>query len=341
VKRLLALVVAVGLVAGALWVRGLIDDGGGGGGGGGGSGDRALTVVCVTELAAVCEALAAEEPDLQVRIEEEAVTEQALTTADAVDDVDAWLTFAPFAQVVDEQRQRSGRFAVLDEPSDVLAWSPLVMAVWNDRRDVLTGRCGDEITWTCVGEVSGLPWSELGGPAAWGPVKPGHPTPETTAVGLLVLAQATGSFFGASTYASNDFADPAFRAWFERLERGIPSFPRPPRTPLDEMLSKGPAAFDLAGSTEAAAVPAIERSRDRDRLTVLYPSPSAVAEVVLVPIAGSDAGGRVLDLFTTDDATTALAAAGWQTHAADRPADDGLPSPGVLQALRSLWNEVL
>lgn len=339
-KRLLALVVALGLVAAALWVRGRIDDEGAVGGGPGG-GDRALTVVCVTELAAVCDAVAREEPDLEVRIEEEAVTEQALADADSVDDVDAWLTFGPFALVVDEQRRRSGRFAVLDEPSDVLAWSPLVVAVWNDRRDVLAGRCGGDPPWSCIGDVSGLPWSDLGGPAAWGPVKPGHPTPETTAVGLLVLAQATASFLGTSTYASNDFTDPAFRAWFERLERGIPGFPRPPRTPLDEMLSKGPAAFDLAGSTEAAAVPAIERSRDRDRLSVLYPSPTAVAEVVLAPIAGSDAGGRVQDVFTSDDATAAFADAGWQTDAAGRPADDGLPAPGVLQALRSLWDEVV
>lgn len=339
-RRLLALVVAVGLVVGAVWVRGRIDEEGGDGGRAGG-GDRAATLVCVTELATVCEAVAGQEPDLEVRIEEEAVTEQALTGADTVDDVDAWLTFTPFALVVDEQRRRAGRFAVLDEPTDVLAWSPLVVAVWNDRRDVLAARCGGDITWSCVGDVSGLPWSDLGGPAAWGPVKPGHPTPGTTAVGLLVLAQATGSFFGTSAYASNDFTDPGFRAWFERLERGIPGFPTPPRTPLDEMLSKGPATFDLTGSTEAAAVPAIERSRDRDRLTVLYPSPTAVAEVVLAPIAGADAGGRVRDLFTSDDTLAAFADAGWQTDPAGRPADDGLPAPGVLQALRALWDEVV
>lgn len=338
-KRVVAVVAAVGMIVGALWLRGRIDDGGDGSGGGGGS-DRAATVVCVTELAAVCEAVAADRPELEVRVEDEAVTERALVAGTAAD-VDAWLTLAPFAQVVNEERRRVGGFPVLDEPGDVLAWSPLVLAVWTDRQAVLTERCGGEISWRCIGEVSGQAWSELGGPATWGPVKPSHPTPETTAVGLLVLGQAAGSFFGTTAYASNDFADPAFRAWFERLERGVPGFPRPPRTPLDEMLSKGPAAYDLTGTTKAEAVPEIERSRDRDRLAVLYPSPTAVAEVVLAPVAGSDAGGRVQQILSSDDASAAFAAAGWQTDAAGRPADDGLPAPGVLQALRALWNEVL
>jgi hypothetical protein len=342
VKRLLALLAAAAMVTGSLWLRGRLDEGGTGTGEGtGGRSTPGVTVACVSELAPVCAAVAGTDPRVEVRIEEAAVTEAELARTETRPGIDAWLTFAPFAAIVSEERQRAGRFPVLDEPTGPLAWSPLTIVVWKDRESVLSSRCGAEITWRCVGEVGGSPWADLGGPATWGPVKPGHPTPETTAVGLLVLGQAAGSYFGSPGYASNDFTDPAFRTWFERLERSVPSFPPPPRTPLDEMLSKGPATFDLAGSTEAAAVPAVGRSRDRDRLSVLYPSPRATAEVVLVPVAGSDAGGRVEKLFTSDEASAAFTGAGWLVDPATRPVDDGLPRPGVLQALRSLWVEVV
>jgi hypothetical protein len=178
-------------------------------------------------------------------------------------------------------------------------------------------------------------------------VKPGEPAPDTTAAGLLSLGEATASYFGSSGFASNDFSDAGFRAWFTRLVQAVPSYPVSPRTPLDDMLFTGPASFDLAGSTEAAAGPAIASSRDSGRLTILYPSPLTTADVVLAPVAGSPAGGRLMKLMQSDDAAAALAAAGWrvegQPHAPgvpDQPelaAESNVPKAGVLQALRSLW----
>ena len=163
---------------------------------------------------------------------------------------------------------------------------------------------------------------------------------ETPFSALSRAAEATNSWFGNADYASNDFGDPAFRAWFEKLERGIPSFPTPPRTPLDEMLSKGPATFDLAADTEAAAGQA-GRSRDKDRLSILYPSPLATANVVLAPIAGRDGEDRVRRMLDSNDATTAFTDAGWRVGDDTLPADSGLPRAGVLEALRALWIEVI
>jgi hypothetical protein len=229
----------------------------------------------------------------------------------------------------------------LAEPTAVLARSPIVMVAWNDRRTALEATCPDgQLTWRCVGELSGDPWTTANGDAGWGAVKPGHPLPDQTAVGLLALADATNSWFGNPDYASNDFSDPAFRRWFEDLERGIPAFPQPPRTPLDEMLSKGPATFDLAASTEAAAA-LVARSRDKDRLSILYPSPLATADVVLAPIAGREGGNDVRDLLESDEASAAFTDAGWRVGDDTLPADDGLPRAGVLEALRALWIEVI
>jgi hypothetical protein len=354
VKRFGALVVAALLIVAAVYVRGRLDDDSAGSD----QNDSASTVstlVCVTELDAVCRELDRSRDDLTVRIEDAAATESTLVspTFDVNDPpFDAWLTLAPFPDMVSEQRSRALLPQALDDTTDTLGRSPVVVAVWNDRRDVLASTCAGGITWRCIGDNGGRAWPDLGGSAAWGGVKPSHSLPDATASGLFALSQATASYFGRTDFARNDFAgDPAFRRWFEQLERSIPSFPAPPRTPLDEMLSKGPAVFDLAGSLEAAAGPAIARSRDKDRLSILYPSPATVADVVVAPVANTSRGDRVTKLLQSNEVAALLAQAGWRVDgqpladgvdpAYTLPSESGLPRPGVLEALRALWIETI
>lgn len=350
-KRLGALVVAVVMVVLAVYVRGRLDDEGSSGGG---DTSAPATLVCVTELDAVCRELDRTHDDLTVRIEDEATTQATLVSPsfDLQDPpFDAWLTLAPFTDIVSEQRARALQAPVLDDPSDPLARSPLVIAIWNDRRAALEASCPDGLDWRCIGDVAGLPWNGVGGSESWGTVKPSHPLPDATASGLLVISQATSSFFQSSQFARNDFELPGYRPWFERLERSIPSFPQPPRTPLDEMLSKGPSVFDLTGSLEASAGPAIARSRDKDRLSILYPSPAAVADLVVAPIVDASRGDRVTKLLQSDATAELLAAAGWRVDGQplaegldpdlEVPADAGIPRAGVLEALRQLWIETV
>ena len=322
-------------------------------GGGSGSDDGPATLACARELDVVCRSLQASNPWLTVVTEDANRTLTTLTAPDFAPDtakLDGWLVPAPFPAMVAETRDRAGSGPALGDSSRVLARSPLVIAVWNDRRQALRGRCGEELTWKCVGSLAGEPWTDAGGQAAWGDVKPGLPDPTQTAVGLLADGQATASWFGTSDYAANDFVDPAFRDWYERLARTSTGSGTRTGTPLEQMLTLGPATFDLAASTEAAAGPAVTSSRDKDRLSIVYPSPGATADVVLAPVAGSPAGARLKTLLESPDAAAALAAAGWrvdgQPSAPGVPsspalaADDGLPRPGVLQALRTLWVEV-
>ena len=353
-KRLLALLGAVLLVALAVFVRDRLDDDGTTSTGGGSSDDAAV-LVCVTELEVPCRELGMAHDDITVRIEDAAVTETALVTGSvdtAEPTFDAWLTLAPFPEMVAEQRSRALQTPALDEVSSSLARSPLVIVVWNERRDALAGFCSGALTWRCIGEAGGRPWGELGGQSAWGFVKPSHPLPDRTAAGLLVLSQASGSYLERTDFSRNDFdANPSFRRWFEQLERSIPSFPASPRTPLDEMLSIGPAVFDLTGSPEAAAGPSVSGSRDKDRLTILYPSPATVADVVVAPVANADQGGRVTELLESSEMAELLARSGWRVDGeplADGldgsyvlPSDSGRPRPGVLEALRSLWVETI
>jgi hypothetical protein len=355
-KRLAAVLAAVLMVAVAVVVRDWLDEEQDSSPGDGSrqATDDGATLVCANELEAVCRALVDRDDELVVRIEPAGSTLEALSGSDGhggAADVDGWLTFDPFPAMVDEARHRSGLQPLIDRPTSALARSPLVVAVWDDRREALVASCPDgDITWRCVGDVAGTPWPTTGGLEAWGAVKPSHARADQTAIGLLALASAVTSWFGTSDLASQDFRDPAFESWFERLERSIPQFPAPPRTPLDDMLFGGPATFDLTGTTEAAAVPAISRSRDSHRLSIIYPLPITVADVVFVTLTGADEGGYVRELVESDATAPALAAAGWRVPdhdlaagldpGLDLPASTGLPRPGVLEALRSLFVQV-
>lgn len=352
-KRLAALLGAVLLIAVAVVIRDQLDDRDSGATSSGPDERSAeMTLVCVEELAEVCEELQRQNGELSVRIENAGATLDALGAADADpagEGVDGWLTFSPLPEMVDEQRQREVRQSTLGDRTGALARSPMVIAIWNDRRDVLARQCG-EINWRCIGDVAGRPWIDVGGDERWGAVEPSHPQPVATAEGLLAMTGAVNSWFGNTGYALQDLRAGDFPAWFERLERAVPEFPRPPRTPLDSMLEIGPATFDLTGTTEAAAAPTILGSRVSGQLAIIYPSPVVVAEVVLVSISGADAGGRVRELLESDEAAEAFSRHGWRVD--DRPLADGLsttfvlpdgtglPRPGVLEALRLLWADL-
>ncbi len=354
-KRLLALAVAVGLVAGAFALRDRIqgDDAPDRDGDIGG---QALRLTCSPEVADACEAVAADHDEIAVTVEPAGATAARLTATDvdALDPgLDGWLVPAPWPQQVDEARARAGSAPLFaDAGGPPLARSPLVLAVWDDRAEVLGPACGGEITWRCLGDVAGRRWADLGGPPTWGPVKPGHDPPDTSATGLDVVGQAVTSYFGRSDVSANDFADDAFRAWFTQLEDAVPTFSPAAGSAFEQLLIVGPAAFDAVGTTEAQAAPLLERSPARSSaLTLLYPSPVATADVVLGLPAGRRAAERLASILRGPDGEAALAAGGWRVEGQpaapgipDQPAlpsDDGLPSAGALAALRQLWQEVI
>ncbi|HWC09857.1 MAG TPA: hypothetical protein VG455_01405, partial [Acidimicrobiales bacterium] len=186
-------------------------------------------------------------------------------------------------------------------------------------------------------------WAAVGGRPEWGPVKPGHAPPGTDGVGLLVLGQAVVAFFGRADLSSADLEDEDFTRWFGGLEEAVPPAAG---SPLETMLVVGPAAFDAVGTTEAEAVPLVSNSARRDALTLLYPSPMATADVVLATAGGGGVSKPLRELVGGGEGRTALTDTGWRVGAGNRPgmpplaATSGLPSPGLLDALRGRWREV-
>jgi hypothetical protein len=333
-KRLAAVAFAVLIVAGAFWVRDLLDEGGDGSGPGNGASTTTTavqrrTVVCSPELAAACDALAA--GGLATTVVEPAGTTAARlerTTA-AADVPDAWLTLDPWPAMVDDVRGRAQLDPLFSDPAR-LASSALAVVGSANRLDVLDAHCGNQATWRCIGEVAGRPWADLGGQPAWQTVKPGHASPVDSASGLLVFGNAVVSYFGRTDVSAADLADDGFRSWVRQLERAVPNFGGPQGTPYEQWNLPVPS-FDLVGTTGAEITATPPRPDKQAR--VFYPSPMGRADAVIVT-----SGGRAPDEAMTAAARSALTASGW-----DAPADgaaEGLPSVGTLEALQQVWEEV-
>jgi Bacterial extracellular solute-binding protein len=333
--RVLALIAAVAMVVGSVVLRSRLDEGGDGGGADAG-GD--LRLVCATELAQVCEAL---RERATVSVEPAGVTADRLAKApDGSIGLDGWLVPSQWPEIVRAARQRSGLAPSLDT-GPVLARSPLVLAVWLDRLNVLRQRCpGARVTWRCWGDVSGQPAAQ---------VKPGH-ADVNEAVGVATVGAATAGFFGRADLIRVDIeVNDEYRSWLARLERAVPTFQPSTGTAVRDMLLKGPAAFDAVGTIEAEAGPLVSSAARPDKPTVIYPSPVTTVDVVLATVPGGRS--RSLSRAVSGDAgLDALAMSGWRVPRRslapgvmaqpELPATSGLPDPGILDFLRTLSKEV-
>jgi hypothetical protein len=331
-SRVLALVVAVGLVVGALAIRARLD---------GGDGvtvtlgrDASGAVICATEVAQACRDLAERsDGDLTVRVEEAGVTLDALGSADPPT-ADAWVTLQPWPEMARERRRRAGLEALVEEDSVTLARSTMVLAMWEERAEALAPTC-DPVTWRCVGEAAGGTWADVGGRDTWGPVKPGHGDPSRSASGLLALHQAAASRIGTTSYSARDLDDPAFFSWFSTLQRAVPDFRPSSGSPLLAMVQFGPASYDVVGAVEAEVLGLRDRAAGRaGGLMVVPGDPPTGVGVVVVGIGGDDGvAARV-----AEELPELLTESNWQTGA---DGDTTVPAAGVLEALRREWSEVM
>ncbi|MEA2702208.1 MAG: hypothetical protein QOD63_153 [Actinomycetota bacterium] len=328
-RRVLAVVAAAAMIAGALFVRSALDDRKEEKG-------RVYSLVCSDDLAPACDEVRRAQPGrVDVTVEPAGVTADRLVRADGDPGLDGWLVTAPWREIVDGTRRSRGQVPIFGDAPPAVARSPLVLVAWKERADALASRC-KPLTWKCLGEAAATPggWGAVGGRPEWGPVKPGHADASADGQGLLVLGAAAAEYFGRTDLSTIDLDDDGFQRWLTALERATPPSPR---SPLARMLQVGPAAFDAVGTTKADAR-AVERAARRDALTVLYPAPMVTADVVLTTVPG-DRGDRLRDTVTRT-ARDALLDAGWdKPDAGGLPPTDGLPTPGLLDALRARARE--
>src|SRR4051794_7833817 len=121
------------------------------------------TLVCTPELRAACEQLGKANPTMTTRVEDAGVTYAALVDPKLNREsakIDAWLAPQPWPAMVDEQRTASTLDPAFGDTSKVLARSPIVTIVWNDRLEALKQSCPNgAVDWKCIGQVAGKPWT--------------------------------------------------------------------------------------------------------------------------------------------------------------------------------------
>lgn len=272
---MLAVGVAALLVAGALVLRDVLDDGGSDGGDGGGG---ELVVACVRELADACEALTGV---ADLRIEDPA------STIASAGDVDAWVTFDPWPAVAATAEQRE---LFPGEPVAVATTGLLLLA----RTDDVPAACSAGVDWSCVATATGSNAAALASP--------------TTAFGLLALGHAATEWAAveqpgeALTRAEIEGAP--FQAWLDGIQFG--------GDPLEDMLQIGRAGPVATATTQARHTVEVVPSREARNLGAVATSVDASIAVVVAGPAAERIARRepflaALDALGYDRSTDAAA----------------------------------
>ena len=330
-KRIGALLLAVGMIFGSLALRNSMNsdnpDSQKSGGSDSASSDAKFRLICSTELADICAELQGTQPNLTVKTEEAGATADRLTLLpDRTDPgFDAWLTVGPWAEIVQDNRSfTENKGAILGKASQVLGSSPSQIVTSKSAESELETACGGTITWKCLGENQSLPQ----------PQNIGMASPNTGA-GLAVLADATNSFFGSNGYSATDFEEAAFIGWFQQLTEKSRTVQLSGKTPLDDAVAKQ-GSFTTVGtlSSEVASLPTSSKKFNPVPAPKDAPAQPVIAQVRLVPAAGITAQDA-LDQVKTDNLTQLLTDSNWNT--ADPDPKSNMPVAGVLQVLREMW----
>jgi hypothetical protein len=259
-SRILAVLVAVGMVAGAVYIRGRIDDDDGNGSG---SGDGNGQLVCDPVLEAACRAVTDD-----VVVEDAATTAERLLDADRFEG-DGWATPGPWPAMVDELRETAGRTPLFGDGGRVVASS----------RVALVGPAGDLGPWRAVGDA-----------VAAGDLRLGWRDP-ASGLGVLQLAAFAVGYFEGPDFATNDFDDPMFTSYLEGIEEEA----EVARDPLERRLQQGISFAEAVVSFQGEADRLLDEAAPgrRGDLRPLYPEPVVAVEAVLVgddDLAGDLAG---------------------------------------------------
>lgn len=284
--------------------------------------ERPTRVLCATDMAAACAALA--DVATEVRVEPAPTTIARLAAGDVLQ-ADAWLVPKPWLDLaLAAVPAGPERAAPLADVSGTLARSPLALVVRSDRRPALESSCNGTIDWRCLARRNGEPWTTAGGDPAWGRVSIAVDDPARRTVGLLALAQVGAAFTRRPVFDARDEASVR-----EALTIVLAALPAPTveRTTLEQMLEVG-GSFDGAFALESETRLAIASPRASGQLELVAPEPPVAADAVLVRSTGSP---RAVD---EEAARRALTSTGWQFPDRSEP---NVPDAASLQALRALW----
>jgi hypothetical protein len=300
VTRIVAAVIAVALIVGALVYRNRLDEE-----------ERRgpYKLTCATELAEACRSLA----DVEVTIEPAGVTADRLL-ADTNPSFEGWLAAGPWAETAGD----------VIKTRRVVAHTQVAVAIWKERAAALRRVC-PPLNAKCFGDAAARgDWAANRGNAAWGPVKFAYADPGTESGGLAALAAGTSGVIGsldivpAALEANDEYLNWLGGFAKARVAQG-----------LGTILAVGPAIADAYIGLEAEITPALAQAARRNELEVVYLAPVDIEAKLASP-----AGARP----APEGLSEALLAGGWRAN--KQPATAARPSSGGWAGLRRLWQSL-
>lgn len=331
--RILALVAAVGLVAGAVVLRGAIagDDGADGADGAPG------VIWCDPLLGDACTA-AAEGAGVgsQVKMIEPGDALDQLSDPDSQSPPPSiWATAGdwPATLAASDPNAEIPSFG----PPALVASTPLVVAAKGPNLELLEAACPETVTWACLADSAGQDATELGGAAPLGEFRLGHVVPPSSA-GLVTLAGLAGTI--PDDDAPPDRADVTSQPFARLLDRidsgdlGVASV-----SAIKKFTTTPGAASVLIAPEAEVTGPAKARGY---QVRPVEPVVGLTAEVSALATSPNDdtappPGDAVADF--AERLGSRLTEDGWVDPGTVSFAGDADTDPGLRAALLQVWNQ--
>ena len=305
----MALIVAIGLVVGAVFIRRAIDDDDASAGPSDPSNPPTGVILCAADLGDVCASVEG------ASVEPPAVTVERLVKGEPLG-ADAWIVAAPWPAIARDRVLRQGRELGLTTLITPLARTELALYARPPVTAALD-QCGAMIDWKCLSRTATT-------------VRIDFEDPSVSTAGLLAVIQQAMSFYGSADFGSNDFR--LFDRELAQLKSARATAPS--GATVFERFGLFSHADVLVGLT-AIGDRQLQRAQLKDKLVGRRAAPTVSADVVVVSSGDQSAAAK-----THESVTTALSMAGWVTNTSgvDKlPPTTTLPEPDVIIALQDLW----
>jgi len=283
-KRIGAALLAIALIIGAIVLRHQLDEQDPVAATNGSTAtptDIAITVACVSDLSAICNAYAAKHPTVKIVVGPYASTVKAVIGGT---NPAAWVTIDPLPLLTN-----LGTVTPLAE-------SPMVAVTSNSLGSPYGSTCAaGAVTWKCIGDV------------ASSTIRIGHLDPRTSAVGLTAMGALTRGFLGSDADATKVVIDDRddFQSWLSNVEASVQGYVSSSTSAVNAILTR-PSSARVAITTDADYTTQI--GTRGSEFPLITPTPIVRARAVV-----ASAKGTVLPSTMSAELTQLLIADGWES----------------------------